>query len=424
MPGPEASQIALSDSQEVLLNRIVNQSTAPQREVKRAKIILLASQNIANQIIAKTLDVSRSTVQRWRDRFSKAKEIFLHIEQKKNDGEDEKTIEKNTKEAINTLIDDKERPGAPPTYTAEQVCHIIAVACEHPKESGLPVTHWTPRELTIEVIKRGIVEKINPRTVGRILSEADLKPHRSNHWLNNERDKNPKEFDRRVLSLCALYGDAQMKHKDGIRIICTDEKTGIQALEHNYPILAMKPGKPEKREHGYDRHGTQCLTANFEVATGQIIMPTVAKTRTEEDFACHIANTIATDPKANWIFITDQLNTHKSETLVRLVAGICGISNDDLGEKEKSGILKSMQTRMDFLEDENHQIRFVYTPKHTSWMNQVEIWFSILYRRLLKRGSFKSEEDLRDKILAFINYFNETLAKPFKWTYAGRPLSV
>lgn len=225
------------------------------------------------------------------------------------------------------------------------------------------------------------------------------------------------------MNICALYGNVQALHDQGIHLICTDEKTGIQALEHTHPILQMKPGQSEKREHGYERHGTQCLIANFEVATGLLMEPTVGKTRTEADFADHVARTIATDPTGGWIFVMDQLNTHKSETLVRLVAAECGIT-DNLGGKGKSGILHSMETRMAFLEDPNHRIRFAFTPKHTSWMNQIEIWFSILVRRLLKRGSFTSETHLRQKILDFIDYFNATLAKPFRWTYAGRPLTA
>jgi transposase len=185
----------------------------------------------------------------------------------------------------------------------------------------------------------------------------------------------------------------------------------------------MRSGSGEQIEFQYIRHGTQCLIANFHVATGQIISPSVGPTRTEEDFAAHIERIVNTNPERDWIFITDQLNTHKSESLVRLVARLCALE-EDLGVKGKSGVLKSMNTRGDFLADSSHRIRFIYTPKHTSWLNQVEIWFSILVRRLLKRASFKSTEDLRDRILAFINYFNRTMAKPFKWTYAGRPLRL
>ena len=128
-------------------------------------------------------------------------------------------------------------------------------------------------------------------------------------------------------------------------------------------------------------------------------------------------------PDGGWIFICDQLNTHKSESLVKLTATLCGI-DEDLGIKGKSSILKSMETRQEFLEKESHRIRFVYLPKHTSWMNQVEMWFSILSRRVLKRGNFTSLEDLRKKLLDFIEYFNKVLAKPFRWTYSGKPLKA
>jgi hypothetical protein len=177
----------------------------------------------------------------------------------------------------------------------------------------------------------------------------------------------------------------------------------MQALERAAPTLPMKPGHVEKQEANYVRHDTQVLTANFEVATGKVIYPTVGDTRDEQDFAKHIAQTVASDPQAPWVFVADQLNTHQSETLVVLVAMLCGITTP-LGVKGKSGILESMETRRAFLEDESHRIRFVYTPRHASWLNQVEIWFSILSRRLLKRGSFTSKANLREKLLAFIDY--------------------
>lgn len=206
-----------------------------------------------------------------------------------------------------------------------------------------------------------------------------------------------------------------------------DEKTGIQALERAAPTKPMRPGvagqtgRAERQEYEYIRHGTPCLIANFEVATGKQIAPSIGPTRTEEDFVAHIAQTVATAPDAKWIFIADQLNIHQSESLVEWVAQATGLT-DDLGEKGKAGILQSMSTRAEFLSHSEHRIRFVYTPKHCSWLNQVEMWFSILVRRLLKRASFTSTDELRERILAFIEYFNGTLAKPFKWTYKGRPL--
>jgi transposase len=207
----------------------------------------------------------------------------------------------------------------------------------------------------------------------------------------------------------------------GTHVVSVDEKTGIQALERIAPTKPPAPGQVEKREFEYARHGTTCLTANLEVATGRLITPTLGPTRNEEDFVEHIRRTVATDPTAPWVFVLDQLNTHLSEGLVRFVASRCRIKSD-LGRKGKSGILKGMASRRDFLTDESHRIRFVYTPKHCSWMNQIEIWFSILSRRLLGRSSFVSIKELSASIRKFIDYFNETAAKPFRWTFTGIPL--
>jgi transposase len=221
--------------------------------------------------------------------------------------------------------------------------------------------------------------------------------------------------------VCKLYHQAADLQAQGVHLISTDEKTGIQALERLHPTRPMAPGQPEAREFEYERHGTPALIANFEVATGQVICPTVGDTRTEADFVGHIRATVATDPEAPWVFIVDQLNTHKSAGLVQLIAELCGVEQD-LGVKGQSGLLKDMVSRAAFLQDTHHRVRFVYTPKHCSWLNQIEIWFGTLTRRLLKRGNFSSKEELQRRILAFIDFFNETLAKPYRWTYIGKPL--
>jgi transposase len=187
----------------------------------------------------------------------------------------------------------------------------------------------------------------------------------------------------------------------------------------------MLPGKRsrERQEYEYVRHGTRTLFANLEVATGRIVAPSIGGTRTNEDFASHIEKTIATDPDAGWVFVVDQLNIHQSEALVKLVAKRLGIELD-LDSNGNLKHIKAMASRRTFLAEPTHRIRLVYTPKYTSWLNQIELWFSILVRRLLQRGSFTSVEDLREGILSFIEYFNRTMAKPFKWTYKGRPLKV
>jgi putative transposase len=208
--------------------------------------------------------------------------------------------------------------------------------------------------------------------------------------------------------------------KQGERTMSTDELTGVQALERKHPGLPLAPGKVERREFEYLRHGTRTFIVSRDVVSGQIIAPSCGPTRTEEDFLAHVRAVVATDQEATrWHFVCDNLNIHQSESLVRFVAQRSGIQ-EELGIKGKCGILASMPSRAAFLSDPTHQIVFHYTPKHSSWVNQIEIWLSILMRKLLKRGSFLSVEDLQSRVLAFIDYYNHTMAKPFKWTYQGK----
>lgn len=217
-----------------------------------------------------------------------------------------------------------------------------------------------------------------------------------------------------------MYAQAAERAKGGERTISMDELTGVQALERKHPDLPMQAGHVLRREFEYIRHGTLSWFLNLDVVTGQVIEPSWGPTRTEEDALAHIQHLIASDPKAmKWHLVLDNLNIHQSESLVRWVAEQEGIAAETLGAKGKSGILQSMESRAAFLHDLTHHVVFYYTPKHASWMNQVEIWLSILVRKLLKRGNFLSLDDLRTQILAFIAYYNRTMAKPIKWTYTG-----
>ena len=202
-----------------------------------------------------------------------------------------------------------------------------------------------------------------------------------------------------------------------------DEMTGIQALERSMPDIRMKPGRCELVEFEYIRHGTQALICSLNVASGRIDQATVGDTRTEQDLEAHVRGLLATCPNAPKIHIVmDCLNTHQSEAMVRIAAELEPMPQE-LGEKGKSGVLQSMKTRAQFLSNPDHRLVVHFTPKHCSWLNQIEIWFSILVRKLIKRSSFKSTAQLKQKILEFVDYFNCTMAKPFKWTYKGKPLT-
>jgi transposase len=379
----------------------------------RAKIIVMAFEKEHNQTIAGRLGLCAKTVGLWRRRWRDSFAALLAMQFTAG--------EAAFRRAILECLSDAPRCGSPGKFTPEQIVGLIGIACEPPDKSGRPVTSWTGEELADESQKRGLVESISASHVNRILREVDLQPHHSQYWCNTT-ETDPERFQQQVELVCQTYRDApQLYHQSHTHTVCVDEMTSLQANERRAATKLPKPGQTAKEEFQYTRHGTVCMTGNWHVVRGQVLAPTISETRDNEDFAQHIGHTIATDPQAGWVFVVDNLNTHCGEPLVRLVAEQLGIAPATLGTAQKVGVVSTMETRRAFLSDPTHRIRFVYLPKHSSWLNQIEIIFGIINRRVMRRGSFTSKLDLIEKLQRFISYFNETIAKPMNWTYTGRP---
>ncbi len=414
MPGRTA-KVTITERQQNILRTLRDAPTASSQLRQRAAIVLLAFEKRGNPEITAEVGLSRRQVSTWRRRWADAWDRLIRIECTESQAA--------LRRAVEQVLRDEPRPGPPGKFTPEQVVGILAVACEPPAKSGRPITHWTAHELVDEVIKRGIVPSISVAQVGRYLREAALQPHKKRYWLNTT-EKDPQRFEEQVRAVCDTYLEAPGLAQDHrTHTISTDEMTGLQALERNAPDRPMTYGHCQRIEFEDTRHGTLTLIANFCVTTGELIAPTIGPTRTEADFAGHIERTVATDPSASWIFVVDNLNIHCSEALVEMVAEACGIEQP-LGKKGVRGVLRSVASRQAFLSEEGHRIRFVYTPKHSSWLNQIEAIFGMIMRKVIRRGSFPSLADLRSKLSNFIAYFNRVFAKPFHWTYTGRPLRV
>ena len=320
------------------------------------------------------------------------------------------------------MLENKPRSGRPCEFTPEQICLVIKIALEKPEDSQRPISYWTAREISEEAINRNIIDYISASTVSNLLRKIDIRPHKSRYWLN-PKIIDEATFRKEIKEICDIYGNVKKLKEENTIVVSIDEKTGMQATQRIAPDKPVRKGSVAKLEFEYKRHGTQCLIPSFEVLTGKILNYHIGLTRTEDVFVEHIKNTINTSPDSNWIIVMDQLNTHKSESLVRLFAEINSYKCS-LGEKGKNGILENQKTRMEFLTKKHQKIRIQYTPKHCSWMNQIEIWFGIFHRKTLNRKSFKSINELVQRTQDFIEYYNKTMAKPFKWTYQGKPLMV
>ena len=391
---------------------ITARHTSQRREIERALLIFELMKFNPSET-ARRLGCNREKAYRWYHRAQKLVILF--------EAQDVMT-DREIERFLHSFLKDKARSGGPLTYSPEQQCALVAMASEKPGKYNVISDKWTHRELATAADIAGITGSISRSTVGRILAEADIKPHRSKYWeFPNIEDM--EVFKERVSEICSVYKNAVENLENNIHTVSVDEKTGIQALERINPDKDALPGEMAKLEFEYARHGTQALIPSFEVGTGKIIAHHIGDTRTEDDFSSLIELTINLDSDAEWIFVADQLNTHKSEALVRLIAKKLGIE-DELGKKGKNGILENLKTREVFLADSSHRIRFLYTPKHCSWLNQIEVWFGILTRKILRYGNFKSIDELQARVKRFIEYYNTTMAKVFKWTYRGKLLQA
>jgi len=324
--------------------------------------------------------------------------------------------------AIMDVLRDAHRSGAACKFSGEQVVQLVSIACEDPRESDRPIEDWTGRELADEMQNRRVVNSISVSRVNELLRLIDLQPHRRKYWcFTSEKDR--ELFQSQVEQVCQTYLEAASCYQfRGTHTICVDEMTSLQANQRKAPTKRPRPGQVGKTECQYKRHGTLSLTGSWHVVKGQMIQTTIDETRNGKDFANHIEQTIQADPEAEWIVVLDNLNTHCGEPVVRLVARLLGIDQETLGDKKKrQGILASMESRRGFLTEASHRVRFVFVPKHSSWLNQIEIVFGIISKRVMRNGSFQSQDELKTKLLSFIDYFNQTFAKPFNWTYNGKP---
>jgi len=327
MPG-SAAKVLITERQHEVLQELVAGRTTPVRLAQRATIVLRAFAKRDNADIADEIGLGPDAAGLWRRRWAKVWPRLTVFECAENQAD--------LRRAIVAVLGDQPRSGNPGKFTPEQITRILALACEPPEKSGRPITHWTNAELADEASKQGIVPSISAAQVGRYLREAELQPHRSKYWLNTK-EKDPAQFQTKVEEVCDCYLEApRLYAEEGTHTVCTDEMTGIQALERIAPTLPLGRGRTECREFEYERHGTLTLIGNFHVVTGTLVAPSLGPTRTEADFVQHIARTVATDPEASWVFVVDNLNIHASETLVQWVSRSCSI-DERLGKKRHSG---------------------------------------------------------------------------------------
>lgn len=378
-----AVAIKLDSDERSALQATVRATTSEQRAARRARIVLLASAGMSNAAIAREVRVSENTVRLWRCRFKLLGTAGLR---------------------------DAPRPGRPVVHSAEAKARVLARAVRPPSEDGRPFTHWSSSELAGLASEAGITGPIHPSTVWRWLNAADLKPHRIRYWL---KITDP-EFEPRMRDVTSTYLRAQEWATEGTPVFCVDEKTSMQALQRMTPDIGAKPGKPPRRDHRYFRRGSTTFLGALHVATGKVWGYFVPE-RPATVFAEFIRRLCLSTPKAPKIHIVmDQVSTHWHLEVCRIVALMSGI------EFDPRTLTRGAQ-RKAFLADPAKRVVVHFTPVRASWLDQIEIWFSMLGRKVLNRGSFASLSDLQARVFEFVDHYNRHMARPFRWTYTGTP---
>ena len=304
----------------------------------------------------------------------------------------------------------REQDGRGAFPPAEQV-DVLSIATSTPTAYHGPAPRWSLDDSATALHPHTSGGAMSRSTLWRVLEEADLKPHRCVYWLNSH----DPAFAAKARALCELYVHALRFYQQDRLVICTDEKTGMQILQRKYPTHLPQPGQPEKREQEYIRHGTRVLLASFLVPTGQVVW-TLSPTRTREDFAAHLTTVVSQLPAmARYDWVLDNLNTHWSLEVCRVVAAWGALPF------APKTLERGVQRRA-FLSDPTQKQVFHFTPTHGSWLNQVELWCSVLARRFLQRGDFASVEDFATRLCDYLEVYNTHQAHPYRWTYTGQPL--